>query len=105
MTDGTLQFVVVERREFVPHRPAIRRYTFVTPKRRLVHSREIRHFHARYEGVDGTWDTWRQPAAGHIAVSDPQQPGTVEFRLLEKWDGHIIPMTINGKYRSTPLRQ
>jgi hypothetical protein len=105
LTDGTFQFVVVERRDFTLHRPGTRRYEFVTPKRSMVSARDIRHFHARYEGVDGTWDTWRQPVAGHIAVSDPQQPRVVEFQLLEKWDGHIIPMTINGRYHSTPLHQ
>jgi hypothetical protein len=105
ITDGTLQFVVIERREFVPHRPATRRYEFVTPQRRMVHAREIGRFHARYEGVDGTWDTWRQPVAGHIVLSDSRHPRIVEFQLLEKWDGHIIPMTINGRYRPTPLHQ
>ncbi len=103
--DGTLQFVVIEKREFTPHHPATRRYEFVTPKRRVVHARDIRRFHARYEGVDGTWDTWRQPVAGDIAVSDPQRPRLVEFQLLEKWDGHVVPMTINGKYHSAPLHQ
>jgi hypothetical protein len=103
--DGTLQFLVVEKREFTPHRPGTRRYEFVTPKRHIVRARDIRHFHAVYEGVDGTWNTSRQPVAGHIVVSDPQRPDFVEFQLLERWDTHVVPMTINGKYRSTPLHQ
>ena len=105
VTDGTLQFVVIEKREFTPHHLATRRYEFVTPKRGVVQAHDIRRFHAHYEGADGTWDTWRQPVAGHIIVSDPQRPRFEEFQLLESWDAHVIPMTINGRYGSTPLHQ
>ena len=64
----------------------------------VIRADEIRDYHARYDGADGIWDTHREPVAGYIILSHFQHPKTVEFRFLERWDTHIVPMSINGSH-------
>jgi hypothetical protein len=106
-TGDRLRFVVIETtRDSVHHHPAIRRYEFTTPINAVIRADEIRGYHARYDGADGTWDTYREPAAGYILLSHFQHPQTVEFRLLERPEvAHTVPMTINGKHRVETLHR
>lgn len=105
--DQTLRFVVVETMRDPAHRrSASRRYEFIAPMNIIIRADEIRHYHARYEGADGVWNTHRKPTAGYILLSNFQHPKTVEFRLAEAWEvAHIGSMTINGRHRVETFTQ
>jgi hypothetical protein len=102
-----LRFVVIETmRDLVYHRPATRTYEFTTPMNAVIRADEIRGYHVRYQGADGTWNTSREPPAGYILLSHYQHPKTVEFRLLERPEvAYTVPMTINGKHRVKTLHR
>jgi hypothetical protein len=102
----SLRFIVVEAtRDAARGRPATRRYEFTTPMDAVIPADQIRDYSARYRGADGIWNTQREPVAGYIIVSHFRHPTTVEFRLLERWDSHIVPMAINGKHRVRPIQK
>ena len=99
----TLRFVILERlRDSFRHGPATRRYEFTAPAEYTIQAKQIRGYHAHYRSTTGTWDTWNSPVGGYIALSNPQHPTWVEFRLLEKMEvPWVNQIGINGKYSVT----